>query len=98
MALARVTDDEYMLHSHVIVEQKDDCFYKMDQFCNAQKKAEVKTILKKTSTTSSQRIPKKLCVSEIDSDGADDEGEHIVGSRLCVLHSRYASKRGTMRD
>jgi len=34
MAMVRVTDDEYMLQNHMIVNQEDDCFYKMDQYLN----------------------------------------------------------------
>ena len=29
MAMSRITDDEYMLQNYMIVEEKDDCFYKM---------------------------------------------------------------------
>jgi len=30
MAMVRVSDDEYMLQNHMIVDQEDDCFFKMD--------------------------------------------------------------------
>lgn len=34
MAMVRVTDDEYMLQNQMIVDQADDCFFKMDQYLN----------------------------------------------------------------
>jgi len=34
MAMVRVTDDEYMLHNHMITEPTQDCFYKLDQYLN----------------------------------------------------------------
>ena len=34
MAMSRITDDEYMLQNYMIVEEKDDCFYKMHQHLN----------------------------------------------------------------
>ena len=30
MAMVRVTDDEYMLQNQMMVEQEEDCFFKMD--------------------------------------------------------------------
>ena len=93
-ALAQVTDDEYMLHSHLIVEKKDDCFFKMEQLCQSLKNQEVKRAPKKAPQTK-----KMLCVSDLESDyQAADETEHVGGTRMCVIHSRYASRRGTMRD
>ena len=94
MALARVTDDEYMLHSHVIVEQKDDCFYKMDQMCESLNKQDAKKGTKKAAKNILRRS-----VTDLDSDyQGSDEYEEVGATKMCVLHSRYASKRGTMRD
>jgi len=94
MALARVTDDEYMLHSHLIVEQKDDCFFKMEQLCQQLNNQEAKRVPKKAPKT---RLMK--CVSDLESDyQAVDETEDVNATKMCVIHSRYASKRGTMRD
>ena len=42
MAMVRVTDDEYMLQNQMIVDQPDDCFFKMDQFINELKVEEGK--------------------------------------------------------
>ena len=94
MSLACVTDDEYMLHSHLIVEQKDDCFFKMDQLFQSLKKQEVKRAPKKPP-----KMTKTLCVSDLESDNqAAEETEDVNGARMCIIHSRYASRRGTMRD
>ena len=40
MAMVRVTDDEYMLQNRMIVDQGDDCFFKMDQYLNQLKVSE----------------------------------------------------------
>lgn len=69
MAMHRVTDDEYMLQNQMIVDQQDDCFYKLDQFVNELKVEEGK-----------------------------EESKVEPRSRIAVLHSRYASRKNTMRD
>jgi glucosamine 6-phosphate synthetase-like amidotransferase/phosphosugar isomerase protein len=69
MAMVRVTDDEYMLHSHMIIDPQDDCFYKMDQYLNQLKVEEIK-----------------------------EESKEVTLSRIAVLHSRYASRKNTMRE
>ena len=71
MAMIRVTDDEYMLQNHMIVDQQDDCFFKLDQHLNQLKIEESKQ-------------------EEV------KEGE--IRSKIAVLHSRYASRKNTMRD
>jgi len=72
MAMVRVTDDEYMLQNHMIVNQEDDCFYKMDQYLNQRK---------------------------VYDSGAEEESKESENkSRIAVLHSRYASRKNTMRD
>ena len=78
MAMVRVTDDEYMLQNHMIVDQQDDCFFKMNEYINGlkleeQKGEEVKEEVKEEETAR----PK---------------------SRIAVLHSRYASRKNTVRD
>jgi hypothetical protein len=42
MAMVRVTDDEYMLQNHMIIDQEDDCFQKMDRYVNELKVEEIK--------------------------------------------------------
>ena len=59
--MVRVTEDEYMLQNHMIVDQKDDCFYKMNQHLV-------------------------------------QEEEQKAPSKICILHSRYASRKGMLRD
>ena len=71
MAMIRVTDDEYMLQNHMIVDQEEDCFFKLDQHLNQLKIEESKQ-------------------EEV------KEGE--IRSKIAVLHSRYASRKNTMRD
>lgn len=73
MAMVRVTDDEYMLQNHMIIDQQDDCFYKMDQFVN-----EIKVEENKEESKASE--------------------DSVHKSRIAVLHSRYASRKNTMRD
>ena len=70
MAMVRVTDDEYMLQNQMIIDQQDDCFFKMDQFVN------------------------ELKVEESKEEVKTEESK----SRIAVLHSRYASRKNTMRD
>jgi len=69
LALQRVTDDEYMLHSHLLVDAEADCFFKMTQYIN------------------------QLQVEAMKEEKKDD-----LTSKMCVIHSRYASRRGTIRD
>ena len=71
MANIRVTDDEYMLQNHMIIDQEDDCFFKMDQYLNQRK------------------------VHEANEE--ETKGDNIK-SRIAVLHSRYASRKNTLRD
>ena len=68
MAMVRVSDEEYMLQNKIIVEPQDDCFYKMNAYCDAMKLNDQK------------------------------EEEKDNTSKICIMHSRYASKKGTMRD
>lgn len=75
-----------MLYNHMIVDQEDDCFYKMDQFVQ-------------------QRKVQESCeeVKEESKDAASDAAAAAskvteVRSRLAILHSRYASRKNTMRD
>ena len=60
MAMVRVTDDEYMLQNHMIVDQQDDCFFKMNEFINGLKqeeqKEEVTEELKEDTTGPKSRI------------------------------------------
>lgn len=74
MAMVRVTDDEYMLQNQMLVDQQDDCFFKMDQYLNA------------------------LKVEEGGSQDQEETKEPLVKSRIAVLHSRYASRKNTMRE
>ena len=67
MAIQRFTDDEYMLHSRLAVDEEDDCFWKMGQHM------------------------------QLTDMGQLEESEE-PSSKLCVIHSRYASRRGTIRD
>ena len=75
MAMHRVTDDEYMLYNHMIVDQGDDCFFKLDQHINELRVEESKEESKDAAAASAK-----------------------ARSRLAVLHSRYASRKNTMRD
>lgn len=76
MAMVRVTDDEYMLQNHMIIDQTEDCFYKLDQFVNE---------LKVQETTAGEEAKEAAAASE-------------PRSRIAVVHSRYASRKNTMRD
>ena len=67
LAVQKFTDDEYMLHSRLAVDEEDDCFWKMGQ---------------------------DLQLSDME----ELEESKEPSSKLCVIHSRYASRRGTIRD
>ena len=70
MAMVRVTEDEYMSHSHMMcIDPQDDCFYKLDQYLNELKVEEMK-----------------------------EEAKEGTLSRIAVLHSRYASRKNTVRE
>ena len=46
MAMIRQTDDEYMLQNHMIIDQQDDCFFKMNEHINGIKQEEMKEEVK----------------------------------------------------
>ena len=71
MAMIRQTDDEYMLQNHMIIDQQEDCFFKMNEHINGLKGEEMKE---------------------------ESKTEGTSRSRIAVLHSRYASRKNTMRD
>ena len=55
----------------MIIDQQEDCFYKMNEHINGLKQEEMKEESKTEATSR---------------------------SRIAVLHSRYASRKNTMRD
>ncbi len=60
----------------MIVDQDDDCFFKMEQYVNELKVEEGKE----------------------ESKGAAAAEDQLPKSRIAILHSRYASRKNTMRD
>ena len=60
----------------MIVDQDDDCFFKMEQYVNELKVEEGKE----------------------ESKGAAAAEDQLSKSRIAILHSRYASRKNTMRD